>query len=287
VISPLAAIAYTTPLPFLGLALAGLAIAARQLARRPRESRYVLPVAWAAVLLVRLHLPGAVNFDGVRHFLELFPALAILGGVAASRLAFMVQGTSLGVAPTDPANARPAALAASSTTRRAAAALVLVLLLMPGIAAVARVHPFELAYWNALAGGLGGARAKGLAQAGDYWVTSYRTGIDWLNANADRDAALAVPLAQHTVEIAAPVRLRHDIVLIDLMRPTSPEVRPETFGILTHLAREMPIYVMFALRDDWINDLIRDCQTRLRPIASWTVDDEPVLSIYRWVPPPA
>jgi hypothetical protein len=49
----------------------------------------------------------------------------------------------------------------------------------------------------------------------------------------------------------------------------------------------MPIYVMFALRDDWSNDLIRDCQTRLDPVASWSVDGEPVLLIYRWTPRPA
>jgi hypothetical protein len=224
-----------------------------------------------------------VNFDGVRHFLELFPALAILGGIAASRLASLVE-----TAPLPSRSAATAAAvspaAASSTVRRGAAALVLVLLLTPGIAAVARVHPFELAYWNALAGGLGGARAKGLAQAGDYWVTSYRTGIDWLNANAELDAALAVPLAQHTVEIAAPVRLRPDIVLLDLVRPTSLEPRPQWRGMLEHLAREMPIYVMFALRDDWTNELMRECLARLRPIQQWSVDGEPVLVIYRWSP---
>ena len=64
-------------------------------------------------------------------------------------------------------------------------------------------------------------------------------------------------------------------------------MRAETFGILTHLSSEMPIYVMFALRDDWTNDLIRDCQARLRPLARWEVDGEPVLLIYRWTPRPA
>ncbi len=136
VISPLAAIVYTTPLPFLGLSIAGIAIAAREVASRRREARYVLPLAWIAVVLVRLHLPGAVNFDGVRHFLELFPPLAILGGVAASRLAAWVRG----------------APAAATVTRRAASAVLVALLLAPSLAAIARVHPFELAYWNALAG---------------------------------------------------------------------------------------------------------------------------------------
>jgi hypothetical protein len=283
VISPLQAIVYTTPLPFLGLSAAGAAIAARELASRARQPRFALPLAWTAVVLTRLHLPGAVNFDGVRHFLELFPALAILGGISASRLARWVLGEAADGEPVADGAAIPPP-ARSSAVRRGAAAALLALLLLPSVAAVARVHPFELAYWNAIAGGLDGARAKRLAQAGDYWVTSYRTGLEWVNANAERDAALAVPLAQHTVEIAAPVRLRPDVVLLDLVRPTSVEPRPEWRGMLAHLAQEMPVYVMFALRDDWTNELMRDCLTRLRPIQQWTVDGEPVLVIYRWTP---
>jgi hypothetical protein len=278
VISPLAAILYTTPLPFLGLTIGGAAIAMREIAAGRREVRWVLPLLWTAVVLVRLHLPGAVNFDGVRHFLELFPALAILAGVGASRVAQSIAETADRLQSGEKASS-------TITTGHVAAALALTLLLGPGIAAVVRVHPFELAYWNALAGGLGGAREKGLAQAGDYWVTSYRTGLDWLDANAPRGAALAVPLAQHTVELAAPVRLRRDIVLLDLWRPSSTAVRPGTFGILARIARERPVYVMFALRDDWTNDLMRDCLSRLQPLERWDVDGEPVLVIYRWRPP--
>jgi Dolichyl-phosphate-mannose-protein mannosyltransferase len=303
VISPLAALAYTTPLPFLALAVAGVAIAVRELvigrrgrrrvapdaavdAARGGELRYILPLAWIAVVLGRLHLPGAVNFDGVRHFLELFPPLAILGGVAASRLAGIIRGdtapapqarrsTPVGTGPQAPA-----------TARRAAAAAGLALLLLPGAAAVLRVHPFELAYWNALAGGLDGARAKRLAQAGDYWAASYRIGLDWLNARAPEGTALAVPLAQHAVRLVAPVRLRPDLGLLDLARPEVPALRPDTFAILEQVASERPVYVMFALRDDWTNDLIEDCRSRLRPLVRWTVDGDPVLLIYRWTPDP-
>ena len=266
VISPLRAIAYTTPLPFLALAVAGAAIAARELVAG-RNARYLLPLAWVAVVLARLHLPGAVNFDGVRHFLELFPALAILGGLAASRLAGAVRGAE-----------------AATPLRRAGAAALLVLLLAPGVAAVLRVHPFELAYWNALAGGLDGARAKGLAQAGDYWATSYRTGLGWVGAHAPAGAALAVPMAQHTVRLVAQQRLRPDLGLLDLGRPEVPELRPGTLGILAQVARERPVYVMFAPRDDWTNDLIEDCRERLRPLVHFDVDGAAVLLIYRWTP---
>jgi hypothetical protein len=235
----------------------------------------VLPLAWIVVVLARLHLPGTVNFDGVRHFLELFPALAILGGVAASRLARWLRGEARSEAGTAGAAPPP---------RAAAAAVVLALLLAPGAVAVLRVHPFELAYWNGLAGGLDGARAKKLAQAGDYWATSYRTGLEWLNAHAPAASALAVPLAQHAVRLVAPLRLRSDLGLLDLARPEVPELRPDTFAILAEVASTRTVYVMFAVRDDWTNDLIEDCRSRLAPLVRWTVDGEPVLLIYRWTP---
>jgi hypothetical protein len=281
VISPLAAIAFTTPLPFLALALGGLVIAAREVAAprtaigsgptgaRVRDPRYVLPLAWVAVVLARLHLPGAVNFDGVRHFLELFPALALLAGIAASRLIAALAGRARAPAP---------------GVRRAVAAVVALLAVLPGVLAVLRVHPFELAYWNGLAGGLDGARTKRLAQAGDYWATSYRVGLEWLDAHAPPGAALAVPVAQHTVRLVAPLRLRSDIGLLDLARPEVPELRPDTFAILAEVSAARPVYVMFAPRDDWTNALIEDCLRRLRPLVRFTVDDEPVLLFYLWTP---
>ncbi|MDX1382075.1 MAG: hypothetical protein R3190_00460, partial [Thermoanaerobaculia bacterium] len=152
-------------------------------------------------------------------------------------------------------------------------------------AAVARSHPFQLAYWNELAGGLPGARARGFAQAGDYWGTSYRHGMAWLDRHAAPSAAVAVPLMQHTVEVVAPVRWRADLALLDIARPEVPELRPGTLEILDAVAAERPVYVMFALRDDWTNVLIEHCLRELRPIARWTLDGEPVLVIYRWPNP--
>jgi hypothetical protein len=268
-LSPLAAIVLTTPLPLLALSIAGIVVALRELPAR--ELRSVLPLLWVAVVLARLHLPGAVNFDGVRHFLELFPALAILAGDAAARLAAAVAS-------------RVAAPPRSTTARRAVAAAVLALLLAPAAVSELLVHPFELAYWNGLAGGLGGARAKELAQAGDYWGTSYRAGLEWVSAHAPAGAALAVPVMQHTVLLQAPLRLRPDVGLLDLARPEVPELRPGTLAILEQVARERPIYVMFAPRDDWSNELTEDCRQRLRPLVRWSVDGEPVLLVYRWTP---
>ena len=66
-----------------------------------------------------------------------------------------------------------------------------------------RTHPFQIAYWNVLAGGTAGAYSSGLPQAGDYWGMSYRLGLEWLNDNAPPDSALAVPVVEHAVRLVA------------------------------------------------------------------------------------
>jgi hypothetical protein len=144
----------------------------------------------------------------VRHFLELFPALGALAalGVAESarRLAALLPGVRAGLLG--------AALGA--------------LALAPGVAAVVRTHPFQLAYFNVFVGGYPGALARALPQAGDYWALSYRQGIRWLNAHAEPDAFLAVPVAEHAVRLVAPEWLRSDLTLLPLTSPLSPRIPP-------------------------------------------------------------
>ena len=252
----------TTPIPFLVFALAGAAAVAPRL--RERDPAAVLLAAWAGVVLGRLYLPGAINFDGVRHFLELFPALAALAGIGLSW------------------TAARAAAALRDRWRPAARLAVLVLPLAVMAAELIAVHPFEIAYWNALAGGLGGAQARGRGGAGDYWALSYRLGLDWLNEHAPPRSRLVVPVAPHTVRLVAPLRLRPDIQLLPITSASSPAVTPEEMEELHAVAgRGRPVYVMFVHRRDWTNALVEYCRAAVTPAAQWRVGGGVVLSIYR------
>lgn len=258
------AIGLTTPPVFLVLALLGLGLCARRAWRSRRAGQTdrlaLLVVVWVLVVLGRFLLPQAVNFDGVRHFLELFPALAIAAGLATARLAELVRDARLRVA-----------LAAA--------------LLLPGAWAVVRSHPFEIAYWNVLAGGPAGAYARDLPQAGDYWGMSYRLGLEWINANAPPDSALAVPVVEHAVRLVAETRLRRDVILLPVTRPYTPVIAPDRLEKTRALARERPVYVMFVVREDWMNELMTDCLRRLTPEVAWELDGAPILLIYRYVWP--
>jgi hypothetical protein len=164
-----------------------------------------------------------------------------------------------------------------------------VVLLVPGGWQVLKTHPFQIAYWNVLAGGYSGARAANLPQAGDYWGMSYRLGLRWLNDNAPEGALLAVPVIEHAVRLVASERLRPDIQLLPVTTPFSPRIAPERLTGTRELAQQRPVYVMFVERRDWLNQLMVDCLQTLEPEAVWELEGAPVLSIYRyrWPPPAA
>ncbi len=274
----LQAILLTTPPAFLALFAIGLVPAVKLALRRCKDAAgapsgqraALLLLVWIAAVLARYLVPQAVNYDGVRHFLELFPAMAAVAGLGvgwlARRLAAVVRRTS----PSIPA-------------RRLRAAF-LILMLAPGLWALLRTHPFQIAYWNVFAGGYAGARAADLPQACDYWGTSYRLGLRWLNENAPQDALVAVPVIEHAVRLVAPERLRDDLKLLPITIPYAPEIPPERLERTRQAARSRPLYVMFVERRDWMNELMRDCLERLEPEVEWQLEGEPVLAIYRYRP---
>ncbi len=245
--SPLAMIAFTTQPAFLLLIGIGIMLAAARARRGSRVDLFFL--IWIFVVIARLLVPGSANFDAVRHFLELFPPLAALAGATLMRM-------NLGIAI-------------------AAAALAIV----PGLAGIVTMHPFEDAYWNILIGGPAGAHARGLPQSGEYWATSYRQGIDWVNQHAPPHSALAVPIAEQTVAIVAPVRLREDIELVRYA-PAVPPSDPERLPHLAARAQRQPVFVMFIRRDESGNELTRACTAGLKPVARWSRADVPMLEIY-------
>ena len=258
------AVLLTTPIPFLLFAAIGLVPCGLRAVRR--EPTAILLLAWVAVVLGRYLLPQAVNFDGVRHFLELFPALAALAGLGLAwtgqRLATLV----------------------SLRLRKPLKVLWTLCWLLPSSWATLASHPFQIAWWNSLAGGPAGAYARDLPQAGDYWGMSYRHGIRWLNENAPPGSLLAVPVIEHAVRLVAQERLRDDIVLLPITSPLSPRIPPERLQKTVEASLDRPLYVMFVERRDWMNALMADCLQRLEPEVVWELDGAPILRIYRYQP---
>ena len=272
----LQALLTTTPPAFLAFFAVGLVPVGRQALRRDRAA--ILVLVWIAVVLGRYALPMAVNYDGVRHLLEIFPPMA---AVAGAGVAWAGKGLAERLARVSTASPRLLRVA------------FLVLALVPGTRAVLASHPHQLAYWNIFVGGYAGAWQKSLPQAGDYWALSYRLGIEWLNENAPEGSLLVVPVAEHTVRLVAPEWLRGDILPLSVSTPFSRRIDPERLRFAREAGLSRPVYVMFVDRRDWINEIMVDCMVNLEPEVTFDYDGVPVLRVYRyrldrelWTPSP-
>jgi hypothetical protein len=155
-------LAIATPPLLLLLALGGVAWGVREQLRAPRSDRALLvglTQLWffAPLLFFVLARPNA--YDGMRHFLFVLPALA----------AFAALG------------ARALVCAAPPGRVRLAAGAALVLALALPVADLVRLHPYQSSYFNLLVGGLAGAEGR---YETDYWKSSYKEAMEWLNARS-------------------------------------------------------------------------------------------------------
>ncbi len=155
-------VAITTPPLVLALALVGLVTAIARQRRAPlaAESRCLAVVElwlFAPLLLSLLVRPNV--YDGMRHALFVLPALALLAGLGAAALR---------------------SRAPPGWPSRAAAGLLLAACALP-LQALMRLHPYQMTYFNAAVGGLAGASGR---YETDYWLSSYKEAIEWVNRRA-------------------------------------------------------------------------------------------------------
>jgi hypothetical protein len=160
-------IAIRVPLLMLfGAAVAMISVRWVGRASSSRTQREIALVSLTVVFPLACHVIWhGPAFSGLRHFLFLIPALAVLAGIGLDR-----------------------ALAALRTRGRVAAsgglAIVTACLLWDGVTLI-RLHPYEYLFYNSLVGGLEGASRR---YDLDYWFSSMPEAIGVLEAYLRRTA---------------------------------------------------------------------------------------------------
>ncbi len=153
-----------TPPAMLVLAAIGLVGGSIRLARhstRPRSLVLALLAVWLLLPLVLFFLMRPNAYDGMRHFLFIVPAVAAWAAIGAAWL--------------------------WQTCDRPLARCCLVVVLAGALAAqvnsLVRLHPYQYTYFNCLAGGV--SEAAGHYET-DYWLTSYKEAIEWIESQPPR-----------------------------------------------------------------------------------------------------
>jgi hypothetical protein len=159
-IYPFVQVFYRTPLMVLALAVTGVYWAVWKYRKSPF---YSLLLIWVLIPLIIPCFPHTVVYhNGLRHFIVFLVPYSILAVVG------LVQGAGF----------LAGKLKVGAKTLIVGIAAIAIGLNLLGIVAT---HPYQTTFFNALAGGLKGAQEKGVADAWDYWLNSYKEAGRWIN----------------------------------------------------------------------------------------------------------
>lgn len=145
-----------------------------------KNRKYLLILIWFFVPLLRFFIPHTFFYGGVRQFMEVLPALAVLVGIGIFKL-------------------------------RKDILLIIGILFVILTINIIRLHPYQNAYFNIFAGGLKGAAERNLVDWTLTYGSIYREAVDWLNANAQVNANLTH--LDGSMFAISPLWLRDDISL--------------------------------------------------------------------------
>ncbi|HYO47059.1 MAG TPA: hypothetical protein VEY33_10280 [Gemmatimonadota bacterium] len=226
--------AAVTPLGILALAGAGGVAGLKRVDPLGVLCAGTVAFVWALMLL-----PGAPHHDGVRQFLVVFPFLGMLAGYGLQEALRRASGWGRG--------------------------LILTLAFVPAAVQLAWVHPYSLAYYSELVGGVRGARALGFETT--YWMDAY-TGpvLDWMNRELPQEARIYVlgePLALELQQAYG--RLRRDL------QPTGNPTGAQ--------------WVLVQMRQGLMRPEVVDLVERGRPVYALELQGVPLVAIYRVGPP--
>ena len=207
----------TTPLTVLAMAALGATTGLRSVFRKDGDARFgvvaLLTTMWLVVPIALFIVRRPAVYDGIRHFLFLLPALAILAALGA---------TTFGAA------------IANRFGRPVAGAIVAVLVLLP-VKDVVRLHPYQMTYYNGLVGGVAGAAP---AYDTDYWLSGYREAMTWIGEETADEPERTVNVLMAGFPIPSPEDLADGPECWTDRRPPAEQVLVTDFlkTVATHAA---------------------------------------------------
>ena len=171
-------------LPAGALVLAGLVSGIRSAMGRGVAAA----TAWVLLLWFLGPLVAVMGFktpiyNYFRHVLFMMPPLFVFAAIAMERLLRLARAPLV-------------------------RAVLLAAILLPGVLATIRLHPYEYGYFNELVGGVRGVKGRYIP---DYWCTSFREAMLFVNAYAPPSAQIAVTGSEESVSPFA----RKDLILRD------------------------------------------------------------------------
>lgn len=186
----------------LALFLTGLLVVAFRTLKRTMDWKSVLVLGtWAFLPLLAVILLKPALYDNFRHFFFIVPPLFLFAGFGLQAILDRLR-------------------------KPLWKTLVVCLAILPGVYGIISLHPYQYVYYNHLAGGLRGAFRR---YEMDYWATSYREAIEYLNETAPDKARVLVWGPEHVVQRFA----RKDLVIREYLPESSGSDQSGDFAIIS------------------------------------------------------
>ncbi len=164
---------FATPLVTLGLSFFGLWHALTHWWKE-QYAPFLLIILWLLVPLVRVSMPRAGIYGGLRQIMEYIPAMAILAGIGGREFVRLLE--------------KKIARGRKTFVFR----LAVLSFFLPITLKLISIHPNQNVYVNPLIGGLRGAKQRNFPDWGVTLGSVYQQGMDWLNRNARAEADVAL-----------------------------------------------------------------------------------------------
>lgn len=179
---PIEWIIYATPLPILFFSLIGMIYALKNGLKENKKTSLLI-LMWFLIPILRVSVPHAGIYGGVRQIMEYVPAMAILSGIGANGITKLLNGYIVRYFKQfNNLTIKPLTIIQ----------LCIILVFIPTAIKLISIHPNETVYFNELAGGLKGAYEKEIPSAGGDLGNVYRQGVNWLNVHAEKNARLSL-----------------------------------------------------------------------------------------------
>ncbi|MCK5646238.1 MAG: hypothetical protein KAH97_05620 [Anaerolineales bacterium] len=174
---------FTEPLLF--LILLGIVIMVwKMLNDNVDRTLLTVVTGWFLVPIAMLRITNVLPYNNFRQFLFITVPLFILASVGIDYFVGKIRSTFL-------------------------LSIIIVTIFLPGLIGIVRLHPYEYIYYNSLVGGL--SSTEGFGEL-DYWCTSFRAAMDYINEAAPEGSTIAV---SRPINNAKPFA-REDLKLIKL-----------------------------------------------------------------------
>lgn len=173
---PFGVLATTTPLIMILFLVLGFVFLLTEAVKKKKYALFIL--LWFIIPLTRYLKPHMVVIDDLRHFMEVVFPLATIVAVgicqfllAAKKLLIKINMASLAVPVT---------------------AVIFFLYVFYISLQIKNYHPYQTSYFNEATGGIKGAQGKFDIE---FWASSYKPALAFLNQNAPKDAKIIVAMA--------------------------------------------------------------------------------------------